>query len=138
MIPATFQLFGPVQYDGAHKSVNGAVWVFPGNALSASTKTFIFSRRLPFVTFARWLLVWTPNASADARLVYFDDGPTNIVQVAELHGASSTPQATAVDITHTWNNLAQAGVTKTFGFQLKDDGIAPVIYESRLEFTFTE
>lgn len=139
-IEVVYQLFGPVQHDGRELSNYSSSWGFIGDALSASTKGFPFSKGLPHVERAYWKMVWTPNTpSVQVRLIYADDGPSNITEIGRIsHCGQVTPIATpTLDFTEVFNALVDSAVDKQIGFQIMDslccDYNAPTsIYESRL------
>lgn len=140
MIQTHHQLFGPVAHYGAIRDhAVGTQWVFPGSALTAATKRFRFSRGLQSVNSAVWLLMWvTPNRSHKARLVYFDDGPSNVVEICEVTGTGEgQPRVNSFDLTGLFNKLVAERIDKNIGWQLKDDGnTAAEVFESRLEIVW--
>jgi hypothetical protein len=143
-VPSVMQLFGPVQSRGALLGPAGSSWVFPGSALSASTKMFPFNLAIHPVVFARWVFVWIPRSStAKARLVAFDycksqGNCINLEVLAEIDGmANNSPVVNVVLITSQLNNLIGRGELKHIGFQMMDNGAAQwMLFESRLEMSF--
>ena len=144
-IPVTYQLFGPAHEQAALTKAYGpnfgqyAPWVFVGSCLTCSTSMFVFNLPMPSAYFARWQLIWTPNnTNTVARLVAFDDGPSNIVEIARIYSdGSMNPVAPAVDITAVFNQLVAAGVKKHIGFQISDDGVNKwTLFESRLDVNY--
>lgn len=143
-IPSYVQLFGPVQAEGSlHGPIQIPTWIFPGSALTGSTKFFAFNIGMKKVSFARWVLVWIPRTiDTHARLVAFDycnsqADCVNLEVIAEFTGVDSpNPIPSAVVITDYMNNLIARGQNKHIGFQLTDNGDEWVIYESRIEMNF--
>jgi hypothetical protein len=138
-LPVTYQLFGPIQADGKEENSYGTTYVFIGDALTASTKWFPFSKGFPLVESAIWKHIWTPNdGKTYVRLVHMDNGPANVTPIVEIQSNGSTsPVVETVDFTSAMNELILARVDKHLGFQVKDDGSSSSsIYESRLEIVF--
>jgi hypothetical protein len=138
-IPLVFNLFGPVQNEGALVQVPSPEWKWPGTALSASTTRMRFDLDYAAVTFARWVVVWVPGAHASQlRLVNTDDGPKNISEMGVIGGRDiTTPVAEDCVITDQLNALRGNHVQKHIGFQIKGDGVTPIkLFESRLEINF--
>ena len=138
-LPVTYQLFGPAQHDGREFNTYGTEWAFIGDALTASTKTFPFSKGMPKVDSACWKFIWTPNhSSARARLFHADNGPGNITQIGDELVSSGQQYAIVytLDFTSVFNALIDSAVDKQIGFQMKDSlccgNNASAIYESRL------
>lgn len=140
--PCTLELFGP-EPRAAHAMQGDALqtsYGFQSGALSASVQTLVpevaITARL---IFARWLLVWTPNATGcGVELIHADSGPTNITQAAEFTNRSEvTPLAQAVTVTSVLEPIIAAGARKFVGHRLKGDGaVGPLIYASRVELLF--
>jgi hypothetical protein len=109
------------------------IWVWPGSALSASVSTQFFQFPRPAAAYVRWLLVWTPNGNAanGVRVVHADDGPTNLVTIAEFTGRTeATPVVDGLDVTATWNALIAGQVQKHIGLQLRGN---PIVFRSTFE-----
>ena len=150
VIPVVLQLFGPVQYEGALHGAWGhdncqqynqqdCSWIFPGNALTASTKAFFFQYGYPKVVYARWVIVWTcGNIETSIRLVYMDGGPKNIQEIDRIDcEGHMTPVVRARNITIPLNQLINDRIEKHLGFQTRDNGWAQwTLYESRLEILY--
>ena len=135
-IPVTIQLFGPVQGAGALVDTGNANWEFKGNALSASTKAMWFEHGFANILFARWLTIWTPNGNT-CRLVYMDDGPSNIAGIASVTSESSTPVPQSANVTDVLNYLIGQGINKQIGIQFSGGGTNTfTLYDSRLELVF--
>jgi hypothetical protein len=135
--PHTVQLFGPVQAEGALIQTPTSLWEFPGSALTASTKTYWFSDPFPGILSVVWRLIWKPESTANvARLVYFDDGPANIVPIAYIYGtAAGGPVNVTAIVSPEFQALAANKQYKNIGWQVIGNGSAPItVYESRLEF----
>jgi hypothetical protein len=136
-IPVVYQFFGPVQTPLVQSP--GPTWTFPGIALSPSTKAFPFKLGTCFARAARWVHIWTPNLCANqARLVYFDDGPTNIIEAALLPQSDRRePTVLAVDVLALFNTLTMQSVSKHLGVQVRGNGrTAFQLFESRLEVLY--
>lgn len=125
-------------------SPSGAMFSWTGAATTANTFTirpYLFEGWT--VKFCRWVCAWTPNtpgaSPAISRLVYADDGPSNITEIARFtHTNYMTPIDDTVDITAIikplWNAWRDAGVGKHIGHQTAGDGLdSPLIYQSRIE-----
>ena len=127
-VPLVFNLFGPVQNEGAHVQVGPRSWEWPGAALSASTKRLRFDLRYPPVVHARWVVIWTPgNGSAAHRLVCSDDGPANLIELGSVTGRDrATPLAQELEITDALNALRERRTYKHIGFQVRGDGVTPI------------
>jgi hypothetical protein len=114
---------------------NGAPsYAWQGSALTASTATVYFNLISP-AAWVRWVLVWNPggNAANGVRLIHADDGPANIVPLAEVTGSVYvTPIVSAVALTPAWNGLI-GGAYKHVGMQMKG---APTVFQSRLEVVY--
>jgi hypothetical protein len=136
--PVTLDLVGAdPRASAALLGTTTASYGFTGDALSASMTTLVPEVTItPRLIFARWSLVWTPNASGcGVQLVHADSGPTNITQVAEFTGnAAVTPVASAVNVTSTLAPIIAAGARKFIGQQVKGNGsVGAVIFASRVE-----
>lgn len=139
-IPMTFNLFGPVQFEGANKGYTRPEWSFIGSALSSSTKLLWLSHGFPCVANARWLVIWNPGSSNNKiRLISFDSGPSNITEIGVINGKDvNTPLAQAILIKDHLNDLVDNRINKHIGFQVSGDGTGYIIYESRVEIVFDE
>lgn len=92
-------------------TVAGSSWAWPGVALSANTyKLHANYLRSANLRFSRWVLVWNPQvidtvgfSPTGVRLVKFDDGPTNIQQIAVVNSPSgrtyNSPKVDSFDVT---------------------------------------
>lgn len=125
-------------------AASGASFAWTGAATTSNTYTirpYLFTGWT--VLFARWVCAWnpsTPGASpAIARLVYADDGPSNITEITRFsHTSYTNPIDDTVDITAIlqplWNSWRDGGVYKHIGHQTAGDGADhPLIYQSRIE-----
>lgn len=140
IVPSFIQLFGPVQFAGALNTHVGGTFTFPGAALTASTAMLRFDMGLAPVAFAQWVVVWTPiNPIAAIRLVHFDDGPQNIVEMARIQGQNSaTPLNKRAVVTEQINWLVDGRVKKNIGFQVQDDNVSNwTLFEVCLELHFS-
>jgi hypothetical protein len=130
-------------------TVPGANWAWPGTALSANTHR-LHANYLASATlrFARWVLVWNPQVTdpvtfspTGVRLVKFDDGPTNIEEVAAVRSPQgttyATPRVDAVDVTSALQQIVSALTTKQIGQQTFGNGQnGCLIYGSWLELVW--
>jgi hypothetical protein len=140
-LPANYQLFGPVQEEGALRGKIGSTWWFPPVAFTASTKRFDFSIGYPRAGTALWRLIWKPGDGGEAsiaRLVHMDDNSGNITEIARINGQSQYLLShDAVYVTNQINELVDAKVNKNIGYQMQDNGVNEwTIYESRLEINW--
>lgn len=144
IIPANFELFGPVQGGiGYQQGFGGALvgnppkdWVAPGQALSGTDVSMYFSLgKFAPVKFARWLSVWmTDNKSVALRLVNADNGAINIVPMALIAGkGDNRPHPVEVIITDQINTLAAAGVNKNLFLQWRADAGRMILWKSVIE-----
>ncbi len=123
-------------------AASGAQYAFPGAALTASTAKLWFNLiSQGSIIAARWVLAWNPKTGASptgVRLVYFDDGPANIVQIGEITSTNySTPRVDAVWVTTYLQNLLASRVERNFGHQTFGNGVnGPSIYSSALEIVW--
>lgn len=139
LVPATFQLFGPTQANGALVSSANATPAFAGNALTASTKFFPFALgQYAKAKWARIVVVWASGSSQNkVRIISMEDGPTNIQEMALVSGLDSpSPIVGGAMITDQFNALVDGGVNKHIGFQMQGNGTQYTIYEVRLEVAF--
>ncbi|RPJ28030.1 MAG: hypothetical protein EHM33_05990 [Chloroflexi bacterium] len=123
-------------------SVSGGDWAFPGVALTANTKSFLgnFLQGRQLI-YARWVLAWNPNTTTSptgVRLVYFDDGPTNIVEFARNEEASRiSPMVGGAFVTSTFQYLVNNGLYKHVGQQTYGNGSnGALIYSSIIELAY--
>jgi hypothetical protein len=110
------QLFGPVQSNGCISQVPPDDWWFPETVVSASTKQLRCDYRLNFLLACKWNVVCIPSGNS-IRLVHFDDGPSNITEIAQV----TSPSTSAVTLS-AWielNGLISAGKYKQIGYQIK-------------------
>lgn len=123
---------------------DGAVFTWPGIALSASIQTlnpFLFAGSK--ILFARWVLVWNPKANdigyCSVKFVACDDGPSNIQQIGYATKNNYTsPMVTGVLITDELNAVWQAKMAANthfhVGHQTGGNGHnGPEIFQSRVE-----
>jgi hypothetical protein len=139
-VSSIFNLFGPAQGSGALVNSSPPSFTFPGSALTANTKRLPFHIPHKQVQFAAWTLTWTPNSANNVcRLVHFDPGPTNIVEICRINGSSiGTPTTGLCDITVAINALIAAQAQKHIGHQFWGDGVtAWTLYSSHIELVFT-
>lgn len=133
-----YNLVGPNPTGAIMQPSTGGDWLWPGDALSASSAGFFFDvAEFRPVAFARWAIVWTPGAAANGiRLLHADPGPTNIVVMGEQTGnPASTPVSTAVDITDQLNTLIQGRKLKFLQHQVRSNG-SMTVHASRLEIVW--
>jgi hypothetical protein len=124
---------------------SGAAFAWTGAACTANTYTI---RPIFFpgwtVKFCRWVCAWDPvtpgSSPAAVRLVYADDGPANVTEIARFaHAHYTNPIDDAVDLTTIFRGLWTAwqanGVAyKHIGHQTAGDGQdMPLIFQSRVE-----
>lgn len=85
------------------------------------------------------MLCWIPrNTNTIVRVINFDNGPTNIVEMGRMNSnGSMTPSCQAMDLTSQFLQLKLNQVGKHIGFQIADDGVNPwTLYEVQLEVTY--
>lgn len=126
-------------------TANGGTFAFPGSCLSANTCRMHISEFPPgrVVKYARWIITWTPQVlvagpTSAVRLIMFDDGPSNIVTIAQISTQPNivyaTPRTDQVIITNELNAAIAAGVTKQFGHQTAGVGAnGSLLYSSSIE-----
>lgn len=123
--PTPYHLFGPAQT--TNSQINGITGApqFVGIALTGSTYPFNFHKSIPYADKAFLRVLWASrNINNYVRLVAFDDGPSNIVEIARVQGnGSMSPNNQGVDFTAAFNTLVTAGIRKNIGFQVGGDGI---------------
>lgn len=139
IIPTNINLFGPAQTAQSVVADVAAAPKWVGLALSGSTHRFPFSAGVAPVGSARLLVLWAPrNTTNYVRLVAFDDGPTNIVEIARVQGNGNMgPSVQGIAITDQLNALRANGVDKQLGFQIGGDGVNQwVLYEVQLEINY--
>lgn len=122
---------------------SGANWLWPGIACTSSTLKLYPAFQCKQIVFARWVLVWNPSAPGESptgvRLVYCDDGPSNIVEIVrQTRTFATTPFDDAVDITtklgSIWCAYAGIGMPFQIGHQAFGNGAnGPLIYGSWIE-----
>jgi hypothetical protein len=116
----------------------GTEYGWQGSALTASTRRVFFDQGLSSARLVVWRLVWMPRVErAAVRLIHMEDGPTNIVQLAEVvaePGKLGPVVAPQRDVTAEFNALVRAGTPKHLGHQAKGNGDqGPIIFSSSLE-----
>lgn len=121
-----------------HGTSAGASYVFPGTALSANVSVLHADKPMKLLTYARWVLAWNPNTGASptgVRLIHADQGPSNIVQIAEFRATNkNTPKVDGIEITNELNALISAGLWKQLGHQTFGNGAnGALIYSSVIE-----
>jgi len=130
MIPTRIELFGARGGDGKQFAAGQTTYAYP-TALTASSWA-VFTSVTAKVTSAIFRVVWTPNAvGCGIRLLKFDDGPANEVQVGEItNSAATSPVSAIVDITADLQSIIDTAVAvKNYGWQFKGDGtVGPMIY----------
>ena len=90
---------------------------FGGAALTSSTNTVYFGS-LRRIQIAHWIVVMTPRGGG-ARLVSFDDGPTNIVELARWDDSRYTPMVAGAYVTEQLNAIIDSGIGhKHIGLQI--------------------
>lgn len=119
-------------------------WQWPGLALTANTSRFSADLLQDAkIVAVRWVLVWNPKMIdsekfSAVRLVNFDNGPTNIVEIAVIKSKVdknySTPRVDVIDVTKEFKLLLENRVTKQIGHQtMSTTGTSVWIYGSWLE-----
>lgn len=139
VIPVTYQLFGPAHAADGVTSNHGWTWKAPGSCFTCSTQWFPFEHNLPTPISVRFMLCWIPrNTNTIVRVINFDNGPTNIVEMGRMNSnGSMTPSCQAMDLTSQFLQLKLNQVGKHIGFQIADDGVNPwTLYEVQLEVTY--
>ncbi len=124
---------------GLPGTVDGGDWVFPGQALTASTISFAGSHlQGRQVVFARWVLAWNPSTGVSptgVRLVKCDDGPTNCQPIATvLMSAYQAPRVDGATITSQIQYMIDNAEYKHIGQQTVGNGQnGCIIYSSFVE-----
>lgn len=95
---------------------HGECWA-PGRAFTASANLVYFGGMRPIIL-AHWMLVMTPHGGG-ARLVMFDDGPTNIEVIAEWRDQRDTPINVGAYVQPQLNSVIASGIQhKQIGLQV--------------------
>jgi hypothetical protein len=139
VIPVTYQLFGPAHAADGVTSIHGAIWKAPGSCFTCNTQWFPFEHNVPAPRSVRFLICWIPrNTNTIVRVINFDNGPTNIVEMGRMNSnGSMTPSCQAMDLTSQFLQLKLNQVGKHIGFQIVDDGVNQwTLYEAQLEVTY--
>lgn len=110
------QLFGPTQVNGCISELPPVDWWFPQSVISASSKQLRCDYRLNYLLMAKWSVVCVPNGHL-VRLVHFDDGPTNVVEIAQLTDQSTS--AVTLSAYVELNGLVMSNKYKHIGYQIK-------------------
>jgi hypothetical protein len=116
----------------------GASYGAQGAAFTAQS-TFLFGSAIPgaSVLFAAWRVAWTPFGFGGIRLLHFNPGPSDFVEVARFERSAPFPVADAIVITSTINALLAAGQTRVFTFETRGNGsVGPAIYSSVIELVW--
>jgi hypothetical protein len=128
------QLFGPVQNEGSlvesvikfAPNYQVGAWVMPGAATSTSCKKFWFGHAWQDITWCSFRFEWRPGSPDNGvRLFAADDGIKNVAELGHLDGSHyppdrvDQPDVGAVDVTAEMRALAQAGIPKQIGWQIK-------------------
>lgn len=125
--------------------VSGAAFAWPGVACTASTVKVYPELQGRQIAFARWVLAWNPSTGSSktgVRLVYCDDGPSNIQEIGRQERVdANTPFDDTLDVTavvqSVWDTYAAAGKYFQFGHQAYGNGAnGPLIYGSWIEIGF--
>lgn len=128
-----------IYQDGAIPLVGNAspLWDWQGAAFSAMTDTFYAGRMAGAgISWARFVLVWTPGTSGGVRLVIFDDGVINLesVCVIEVQNYYSPRVDNCFGLEAVLQALLDNQTGKHFGIQTYGDGYnAPRIYLARID-----
>ena len=123
-VQTEFTLYRNTQYplDG---TASGAVWSYPGTALTANTTQLLASMGLT-LQYARWVLVWNPNTNESptgVRLVSADSGPANEAEQASFSRANyANPRVDSVDVTNQLKAIIAAGMSKSIAHQTYGNG----------------
>jgi len=122
---------------------DGGNFQWPGTALTANTfKMYIQHMVGKQIKFAAWRVVWNPSTvngggTTAIRLVNFDDGPSNIVEMARFDspaGGYNSPRVETVNVTTALQNAINGGIEKQFGHQTAGTGSSGcLIYGSWLD-----
>jgi hypothetical protein len=133
------QIFvGSVPGAGIDVADNGSTYGF----LTATTANvtaavqFVGTAR---IVYARWRCIMGSNDTGNkARLVHFDDGPANIVQIAEVvSDGTGNPVNSATDVTTTVAALQDGIVDKNLGIQVSCvNGSVFTVYKQAIEYVF--
>jgi len=105
---------------GQEANDTGGVYAFTGAALSSSAWLWVPFNMTAKIENAKISIGWTTNNIGNKiRLVHFDDGPKNIVQIVELvGGGTGKPINSVADITSALRSLQKdQSVFKHIGFQ---------------------
>lgn len=138
-IPVTYQLFGPAHEKDGITAIHGVTYKAVGACFSCSTVHIPFSQSLPFAERAWVRVCWVPrNIATTARLIQFDGGPINIVEMGRVYSnGAMTPTCPIIDVTSHFNALVSAGIDKHLGFQMADDGVNNwTLYEVQLDVVY--
>lgn len=117
---------------------SGAVFAWPGAALTASTATIHFEYSPGrTILFAQWILAWNPDTGASptvVRLIHCDNGPNNITELGRATRTNTnTPVVDGVLLTTQIQALSNGGIFKHIGHQTAGNGgNGPLIYSSVL------
>lgn len=150
VITDKIDLFGPVDGSAMLRGVyNGNAFHWPGTCVTAHQAVFRFSEPHLLLKRATWRVCWSivsPQGIYNTgryitRLVHADNGPTNLVEMAQIDSNNNNPINPdhrvfnrPIDITAQMNQLIAVGVDKTVGFQITGDNCNMVEMSSvRLE-----
>lgn len=128
-IPATFEFAGPAAQNTDGVQFDSSNWAWPGDAATASMKTWPANVG-PFakVKTARLLVVWNyTQAGTQLRLVHAASGPSDIQNLtAWVNPASqnmgSPIVSTTTDVAAALNTLSHEGVWRQLGIQIVGAG----------------
>lgn len=119
---------------------SGAVWAWPGAALTASVTTLHAGLGEYSLVAACWVLAWDPATAGSSptgvRLIHADDGPSNITEIARIDATyATTPRRSSVDILDALRGVLSSGAThKHIGHQTFGNGQnGPRIYLSEIQ-----
>lgn len=129
-------------YRDAGTPLNGTTgnnWLYPGNALSASSRRIYPSTRKLFS--AQWVLVWNPNAGDSynaCRLITADDGPSNEAQIAFLSFKDKlAPVVQGYDVKNALNAILSGTSSKQVLFQTSGQTQSK-IYSSHIDLVWED
>jgi hypothetical protein len=116
----------------------GAQFLYPGDALSASSFRIRADLTNRPVKSALWVIAWNPKTGTSptvVRLVKADDGPANVTEIARVTGTNyNNPKVEQVDITAQIQDIMAGGIKKHLLQQTAGNGAnGPYIYASWVE-----
>jgi hypothetical protein len=139
--PYYYPLFGPVDDAGALTQIASNVWQWPGSCVTAHCAIFPVKVGLRPLQSMTWRMCFRqPVGRVLFRLVACLNGPTNIVEMAEIDSNNKPPGIDVwncpVDVTDNVQAYFAANCTQTcsLGFQVNGDHTnAYTLFSGRLE-----